>query len=180
MLQINIKQVELYDEAKNEFINVGSQTLELEHSLLSISKWESKWEIPFLSDHPFTYEQQIDYVRCMTLTEGVDPEIYLALTNEQLSEIFEYTKRKMTATTISRLGNKPPSREIITAELIYYWMVALQIPFECQYWHLNKLLMLIEVCSIKSQPPKKIGKKAMMSRNAQINAARRAATGSTG
>lgn len=180
MLQMTIDAKEFYDEANNEFVTVESQTIELEHSLLSLSLWESKWETPFLSDAPMTYEQQIDYIRCMTLTKNVKPEVYYALSYENINEVFNYIKRKMTATTINRIQHTPKSREIVTAELIYYWMVALQIPFECQTWHLNRLLMLIEVCSIKNQPPKKMGKKAIMSRNAQINAARRQAMNTKG
>lgn len=179
MLQIKIEDQEFYDEDKNEFITVPSQTIELEHSLLSLSLWESKWEIPFLSDKPMTYEQEVDYIKCMTLTKDVKPEVYRSLSIENINTIFDYIKRKMTATMVNQ-QNKSRSREIITAEIIYYWMVALQIPFECQTWHLNRLLMLIDVCSIKNQPPKKMGRKAVMSRNARLNAARRQAMNTKG
>lgn len=179
MLQIKIDEREFYDEDKNEFVMIPSQTIELEHSLLSLSLWESKWETPFLSDKPMTHEQQIDYIKCMTLTDGVKPEVYQSLTIENINTIFDYIKRKMTATTVNRQNNSR-SHEIITAEIIYYWMVALQIPFECQTWHLNRLLMLIDVCSIKNQPPKKMGRRAQMSRNTRLNAARRQAMNTKG
>jgi len=173
MLRITIPAVEQWDEAKQEFIYTKEQTLSLEHSLVSISKWESKWCKPFLTKQEKTFEETLDYIKCMTLTQNVDPEVYNYLTNENIKEINEYIGAPMTATYFSDEKTSKISREQVTAELIYYWMIALNIPFECQKWHLNRLLTLIKVCNIKNQPPKKRSKKDIMSRNAALNAARR-------
>jgi hypothetical protein len=173
MLRITIPAVEQWDEAKQEFIYTKEQTLSLEHSLVSISKWESKWCKPFLTKQEKTFEETLDYIKCMTLTQNVDPEVYNYLTNENIKEINEYIGAPMTATYFSDEKTSKTSREQVTAELIYYWMIAFNIPFECQKWHLNRLLTLIKVCNIKNQPPKKRSKKDIMSRNAALNAARR-------
>lgn len=173
MLQITIPAVELWDERKQEFVITKEQTLQLEHSLVSISKWESKWCKPFLTKQEKTFEETLDYIKCMTLTQNVDPEVYNYLTNENIKEINEYIGAPMTATYFSDEKTSKTSREQVTAELIYYWMIAFNIPFECQKWHLNRLLTLIKVCSIKNQPPKKRSRKEIMRRNAALNAARR-------
>jgi hypothetical protein len=180
MLQIVIpataKAKEYYDEAKNEFIQVkeGKEVhLTLEHSLVSLSKWESKWCKPFLGKEIKTTEETIDYIKCMTLTQNVDPDVYYRMTNDNIEQIKEYIDNPHTATTIYEDPNTPKSRETITSELIYYWMIALNIPFECQKWHLNRLLTLIRVCNIKNKPPKKMTQRQLLSRNAQLNAARR-------
>ena len=173
MLQITITGGELYDESKNEFITIKEQTLQLEHSLVSLSKWESKWQKAFLSKGERTFEETIDYIRCMTLNKNVDPIAYQFLTNENIEAVNAYISNPMTATYFSDDTKKGGSREIVTAELIYYWMISLNIPFECQKWHLNRLLTLIRVCNVKNTPPKKRSKKEIMSRNAALNAARR-------
>jgi len=173
MLQITIPAVELWDERKQEFVITKEQTLQLEHSLVSISKWESKWCKPFLSKQEKTSEETLDYIKCMTITQNVDPEVYNYLIIGNINEINEYIEAPMTATYFSDEKTNKTSREQVTAELIYYWMIALNIPFECQNWHLNRLLTLIKVCSIKNQPPKKRSRKEIMSRNAALNAARR-------
>lgn len=173
MLRITIPAVEQWDEAKQEFIYTKEQTLSLEHSLVSLSKWESKWCKPFLTKQEKTFEETLDYIKCMTITQNVDPEVYNYLTNENIKAINEYIESPMTATYFSDEQNSKTSREQVTAELIYYWMIAFNIPFECQKWHLNRLLTLIKVCSIKNQPPKKRSRKEIMSRNAALNAARR-------
>ena len=173
MLQITIPAVELFDERINEFISTKEQTLQLEHSLVSLDKWESKWCKPFLSKQDKTPEELLDYVKCMTITQNVDPNVYQFLTDNNLREINSYIEAPMTATTFSDDKNTKKNREIITAELIYYWMIALNIPFECRKWHLNKLLTLVKVCNIKNQPPKKTSKKDLLARNAALNAARR-------
>ncbi|MGB4293547.1 MAG: hypothetical protein WBJ37_11785, partial [Bacteroidales bacterium] len=148
MLQITIPAVELWDERKQEFVTTKEQTLQLEHSLVSISKWESKWCKPFLSKQEKTSEETLDYIKCMTITQNVDPEVYNYLTNKNIEEINNYINAPMTATYFSDEKTSKTSREQVTAELIYYWMIALNIPFECQKWHLNRLLTLIKVCSI--------------------------------
>lgn len=173
MLRITIPAVEQWDEQKQEFITTKEQTLSLEHSLVSLSKWESKWCKAFLTKDEKTSQETLDYIKFMTLTQNVDSEVYNYLTNGNISEINEYIEAPMTATYFSDEKTSKTSREQITAELIYYWMIALNIPFECQKWHLNRLLTLIKVCNIKNQPPKKRSKKDIMSRNAALNAARR-------
>ena len=173
MLQITIPAVELWDERKQEFVTTKEQTLQLEHSLVSLSKWESKWCKAFLTKQEKTFEETLDYIKCMTITQNVDPEVYNYLTNKNIEEINNYIDAPMTATYFSDDKTVKSSREQITAELIYYWMIALNIPFECQKWHLNRLLTLIKVCNIKNQPPKKRSRKEIMSRNAALNAARR-------
>lgn len=175
MLQLNIEPQEFYDEENNLFIPVDGCILQLEHSLISLSKWESKWEVAFLNEPKLTYEQQIDYIHCMTLNEVPD-YAYLALKKSQINEIFDYISKKMTATVIKQQGPPKRSSKFVTSEMIYYWMAALHIPFQpCENWHLNRLLTLIEVASIESQPPKKKGRQATMIDNTRLNEARRLA-----
>lgn len=173
MLQITIPAGEQWDEINQVFINTKEQTLQLEHSLVSLSKWESKWCKAFLTKNEKTDEETIDYIKCMTITQNVDPNVYNCLTKENVEQIKKYIEAPMTATYFSEEHGGKSSREQVTSELIYYWMIALNIPMECQKWHLNRLLTLIRVCNIKSQPPKKMSKRAIMSRNAALNAARR-------
>lgn len=171
MLPITIPSAELWDEQNQEFIQTKEQTLQLEHSLVSLSKWESRWCKPFLTKKEKTYEETVDYIKCMTLTQNVSPDVYQYITNGNIKEINDYIDAPMTATTIHDETNGKPNREQVTAELIYYWMIALNIPFECQKWHLNRLLTLIRVCDIKNRPPKKKSMKEIMRRHAAINAA---------
>jgi hypothetical protein len=173
MLRITVPAVELWDENKQEFVSTKEQTLQLEHSLVSLSKWESKWCKAFLARNNKSHEEILDYIKCMTLTQNVSPEVYDYLSPENITEINKYIDAPMTATYFSEDGSAKTSREIVTSELIYYWMIALNIPFECQKWHLNRLLTLIKVCNIKNAPPKKRSKRDIMSRNAALNAARR-------
>lgn len=179
MLKITIPAIEKYDEVKNEFITSKESILQLEHSLVSLSKWESKWHKSFLSQDDKSVEETIDYIRCMTITQNVQEEVYACLTNDNMNKVRDYIKDDMTATTIFN-DNNTINREIITAEIIYYWMIALNIPFDCQKWHLNKLLTLINVCNIKNSPPKKMSNQDLMSRNSQLNAARRKAMNTKG
>ena len=181
MLQIQVPLIpERWDEEKGEFIEPKVQVLQLEHSLVSLSKWESKWCKPFITKAGKTPEELLDYIKYMTITQNVKPEVYDHLTEANIKEIEAYINAPMTATTFAEDKNGKANREIITAELIYYWMVALQIPFECQKWHLNRLLTLIRVCNIKNSPPKKMSKRETMSRNAALNAARRKQLNSKG
>ena len=172
MLKIKIEDTEFFDERTQTFESIKGQTLSLEHSLVSVYKWESKWRVPFLERNEKTPEMLIDYVRCMTLTQNVNPIIYKALTNEHVKQIKEYIEEPMTATWFSDTHSKHINREIITAERIYYWMIALNIPFEFQKWHLNKLLSLIKVCNIENQPKKKIPKHEWAKKQRALNAAR--------
>lgn len=173
MLRITIPATELWDEKREEFITVAKeQTLQLEHSLVSISKWESNWCKPFMSKEAKTLEETIDYIKCMTITQNVSDETYDRLTNSNIDKVSKYISAPMTATTFHN-SNQGTSREIITSELIYYWMISLNIPMECQKWHLNRLLTLIRVCNVKNTPPKKVGKKEVMNKYAALNASRR-------
>lgn len=181
MLQITIpSRDDLWDESKGEFITSKEQKLVLEHSLVSLSKWESKWCKPFLSKQEKTTEETIDYIRCMTLTQNVDPEVYNFLTDDNIRDVNAYIEAPMTATWFSNSNSVKQNREQITAELVYYWMIALNIPFECQKWHLNRLLTLIRVCEIKNSPPKKMSRREILNRNAALNAARRKQLNSKG
>ena len=173
MLEIVIPAVEEWDEAKEEFITTEEQKLTLEHSLVSLSKWESKWCKPFLSQDIKTDEETIDYIKCMTLTPNVDPSVYDYMSNDIREQINKYIAAPMTATWFSEDKQGKRNSEQITSELIYYWMVSLNIPFECQEWHLNRLLTLVRVCNVKNQPSKKMSKKDVMSRNKALNMARR-------
>ena len=180
MLQITIPSAELWDEQKQEFINTKAYVLQLEHSLVSISKWESKWNKVFLSKEDKTYEETIDYVKCMTITQNIPDEAYRYLTKTNVDQIDEYISAPMTATWFAKEKSSGINREKVTSELIYYWMIALNIPFECQKWHLNRLLTLIRVCNIKNTPPKKMSKRSLIQRNAALNAARRKQYNTTG
>lgn len=182
MLKIAIPASEMFDDVNQKFIVIEEQTLELEHSLVSLSKWESKWHIPFISDKEKTMEQTMDYIQCMMITENVDPSVYgiIAQSNLLMGEINRYIDDSQTASIVldnSRGGN---SGEFTTAETLYYWMISLQIPFECQYWHLNRLIALIRFCSAKNAPTKKMSQSDIMSRNKALNDARRKALGTKG
>ena len=180
MLKITIPARQLWDERRNEFLYTKEVTLQLEHSLVSISKWEAKWNKAFLGDKPKSTEEVKDYIRCMTLTQNVDPLVYDFLTQENINEVNEYIKAPMTATKFFK-GEEPIRHsETITSELIYYWMIALEIPVEFQKWHLNRLLTLVRVCQLKNQPAKKMNKRQIIERNARLNAERRARLNSRG
>lgn len=154
MLQINLP-VELWDEGKQEFVYLPGQTLELEHSLASLSKWESKMNKPFLSKDNKTYEESLEYLKCMMLTPGITDDVYEYLMRHKLSVIDEYINSSMTATILPKNRGGRGRPETVTAELIYYWMIAMQIPSDYEHWHLNKLITLIGVCNVKNSPEKK-------------------------
>ena len=172
MLRLIVPEKELYDERTGLFVRTKKQVLQLEHSLVSLSKWESKWHKPFLSKNEKSGEEMLDYIRCMTITQNVPDEVYFALDTNELMKINDYLNDSMTATTIAKQQGKSRG-EIITSEIIYYWMISLQIPFECEKWNLNRLLTLIEVCNIKNSPGKKMSKSEIMRRNRTLNAARK-------
>lgn len=180
MLQLTIPASEQWDERKQEFVFVKEQTLQLEHSLVSLSKWESKWHKAFLTKKEKTYEETLDYIKCMTLTQNVDPATYNNLTKENIDQINKYIEDPMTASYIHDDDSGKSSNETVTSELIYYWMIALTIPVKFEKWHLNRLLTLIKICNIKNQPPKKRSRREIMSRNAALNAARRKALNTKG
>lgn len=180
MLQITIPAIELWDERIERFVERKEQTLQLEHSLVSLAEWESKWCKPFLGKGEKTDEEVRDYIRCMTITPNVDPDIYNYLTSENFKTINDYIQAPMTATTFSDNKTSKGSRQIITAEVIYSWMFSLQISMECQYWHLNRLITQVRACSVMNQSPKKMSKREVMSQNAALNAARRQKLNSKG
>lgn len=173
MLQIEIQPKELWDEINEQFVTFEGQKLMLEHSLISISKWESKWHKPFISKNDKTSEETIDYIRCMNIMPNVDPDIYNYLTNEDIAKVDDYISNSMTATKVKDLKGDSGVREPVTSELIYYWMFSLNIPMECHKWHLNRLLTLIKIFNIKNAPVKKMGKRELMRRNAAINEERK-------
>lgn len=176
MLQLKIDGGEYFDESRQTFVPVKSQILQLEHSLVSISKWEAKWHKPFLRPEPMTREETLDYIRFMTMTQNVDPLIYKNITNDHVNQVMSYINDSMTATTIKPLGGKKKGpKQVLTSEVIYYYMTAYQIPFDpCQKWHLNRLMTLIQVCDEKSEPGKKMSKKDVIANNRALNAARKA------
>lgn len=156
MLEIIIPAQELWDEENERFVQTKEYKLQMEHSLLSISKWESKWERNFIEDeNTKTNAQMLDYFRCMTITQNIPFEAYYYLTDENLNDIKDYLSKSMTATVIKRAdikgGRGRGSKQVITSELIYSWMVSLEIPFECQKWPINRLLTLIEVLDIQNK-----------------------------
>ena len=179
MIQLVVPDLEIYDDGKSEFIIEKGQILQVEHSLVSIAKWESKWNKPFLTNKPKTVEETLDYIRCMTITQNVLPYIYSHITNEIVDQVSRYIALPMSATWFTNEDNTP-SKEIITSEIIYYSMIAYNIPFECQKWHLNRLLTLIRVCKKKNDKPKKMSKAEIMNRNREINNKRRQQQNSKG
>lgn len=180
MLVIQVPMAEGFDTRNKRFVVTESFTLEMEHSLATLSKWESFFEKPFLGKEDKTLEETMWYVKAMTITPDVPPEVYARLSPENFEAINTYINAKMTATTFNEATNQKQSREIITAELIYYWMVSLNIWIECENWHLNRLLALIKVCNIKNSPPKKMSKAEALAQRRALNNQRRAQTGSRG
>lgn len=182
MLQITITFDEQYDSKENRFFTPKAQTLTLEHSLVSISKWESKWEKPFLSSEKKTKEEIIDYIRCMTITQNVDPKIYYYIPSSELKKINDYISRPMTGTKFSNYGEqqKKKSNKAISSEEIYFAMFSYGIPIECEKWHISRLFVLLKIFEIRTSPKKKMSKSDIYSRNAQLNAARRNALNSKG
>ena len=174
MLIIDIPETESFNSITNEFVYIKEQTLQLEHSLLSISKWEAKWKKPFISEQK-TREETIDYIRCMCITKGVDDAVFDNLPPKAIQQVQSYIDDSMTATTInnSRPDNRRGKKEIITSEIIYYWMIIYGVPFECEKWHLNRLLTLIRVCDIKQSPGKTMGKNEIYQQNRALNEARK-------
>lgn len=173
MLTITIPAAEYYNYATEEFINTKPQILQLEHSLVSLSKWESEWHKPFFTREGRSDADISSYMKHMTLTQNVDPNVYLQIPKDKLAEVRVYMDDTMTGTTLNDSKKTKGSNEIITSELIYYWLVAYNIPFECQKWHLNRLFTLIRVCDLKNNPGKKMSQKELLSRNRDLNTSRR-------
>lgn len=181
MLEIKIPGSESFDERINQFVYDKPVTLRLEHSLLSLSKWESKWHKPFLDESkPKTQEETLDYIRCMTLTQGVDPGVYYRLTRENMAAIQRYIQDPMTAATFKeRKGGRKRAR-YQSAETFYAAMASYGIPFSCEKWHLNRLLALIRACGEENMPPDKMGKREQAMHTRALNAQRRAKMHSRG
>ena len=180
MLEIDVPGTEIWDSEKEIFYYTDPSKLVLEHSLISISKWESKWNKPFLSKDEKTPEEMIDYVKCMIVNRA-DPIVCNCLTTDNYKQINDYIAAPMTATTFRENGGAPRgNREIMTAEVIYFYMISFGIPFECEKWHINRLLTLIRVCSIKNSPRKKMSKSAAAKQQRALNAQRRAKAHSKG
>jgi hypothetical protein len=183
MLLIHIPEresKEVWDDKQEEFRIIPyekGETLKLEHSLLSISKWEAKYHKAFLpsraNNKPKTNDEMLYYIKCMTINEVRD-EVYLRLTVPDIKKISDYISDPMTATTFSKNQSRGGNAEIITSEIIYYWMVEHGIPFECQKWHINRLLTLIQVCNLKRSPQKMMNKHDILKQNQSLNALRRA------
>ena len=175
MLSITVPDTELFDDANQQFYIVKGGTIQLEHSLVSISKWESKWKKPFFLKNNKTAEETLDYIRCMTITQNVNPYLYKCLTNENIATIKNYIDDPMTATTISNPKKNGGKNEVVTSEILYYYMITLGIPFECQKWHLNRLIMLMRVCSIKNSKPQKMSKSDYLAHRRALNEKRKKA-----
>jgi hypothetical protein len=180
MLTIVVPGIEVYDESTQGFDTQGDFDLKLEHSLISLSKWESKFEKPFLSKDEKTSEEILEYVKLMVITRNVPEDVFDRLSEENIRDINKYIDAKMTATWFSEPAGAPRSRDVITAELIYYWMIVFQIPFECEKWHLNRLFTLIRVCNNKQAKPKKMSRGEMAARQRELNSQRNAQLGTKG
>jgi len=180
MLTITIPPVELFNESTQKFINSRGATLQLEHSLASISKWESQWEKPFLGPGERTTEEVLSYVEAMNQTPEIPPEVFQNISNETMQVINTYMDAKMTATWFNERPQKGPAREVITSELIYYWMGSHNIWLECQHWHLNKLLTLIKVFNKKNEPEQKRSPRELMEERRKLNEQRLKEHGTAG
>jgi len=178
MLIIDVEDTEFFNEEDETFSIVSGPTVMLEHSLISLSKWESKHNIPFLSSEK-TSEQTFDYIKLMIVND-VDPECVVYFTKEQIDQIQNYIESAQSATTFNQMPERSGPKEVVTAELIYYWMVGFNIPFECETWHLNKLFSLIRICNIKQSKQKKMPKGEIAQRNRDLNAQRKAMLGTSG
>ena len=179
MLELEVPGFEAFDEEAELFVTVPSKVLRLEHSLVSISKWEAKWKKPFLSTKDKTLEETLDYVRCMTIGQNIDPAVYHGIGPKELEIIQQYIREDHTATTFNNLNTKVGGG-VVTSEQIYYWMTAYNVPMECQKWNLSRLITLLKIASIENSPKKKMSQRAVMEQNRALNRARRRARGSKG
>lgn len=180
MLRLSIILTEEFNEISSEFVDATTAEIELEHSLVSLSKWECKYEKPFLADETKAEEELLDYIRMMVIGPVPPDDVLSKLSQGNIKEIELYINAKMTATWFSNDQSPSINREIVTAEIIYYWMISLGVPFECQHWHLNRLLTLIKVCNLKNQPKKNMTRAEAAAVQSDLNQQRRAAMGSTG
>lgn len=183
MLQIEVEGSQLWDEESEQFVCTDPTTLHLEHSLVAISKWESIYKRPYLVPQTFSKKETVDYIKCMCLDNDISDDVFYAVYGDSslMKQIDDYMNSSPTATTINDINDKKKrNTEKITSELVYYWMVANEIPFTCETWHIDRLLTLIRICGVKNQPPKKQSMKDVYARNKALNAARRAKHNSKG
>lgn len=173
MLRIIIKGEECFNETNQTFETFEDVVLDVEHSLISLSKWESKYQKPFLSSGEKTTEELFSYLIAMVVTSTGDPDVLYTCSQETINSIQQYIDSSQSATTFGTMPERRGPGEVITSELIYYWMVSFNIPFECQYWHLNRLFSLIRICNIKNSKPKKMSRHEIAQRNRELNAKRR-------
>lgn len=178
-VHVPLSEEEFFNEITNEFEDGETFTLQLEHSLVSLSKWESFFEKPFLGPNDKTFEETLWYIEAMTMTPNVPPEVFLKFSQKNLDQIKNYIDAKMTATWFKAEPTKRQT-EIITAEVIYYWMISLKIPFECQHWHLNRLMTLVQVINQKNSPAKKMSRRDAAAQQRRLNAERQAKLGTSG
>jgi hypothetical protein len=174
MLTLTVGATDVFDDEEGSFKTHGGVELQLEHSLVSLSKWESIHEIPFLGPKAKTPEQLASYFECMVLTPNPPGDFLQRLSKDNVDEVQTYIDRKMTATWFSELEPKTRNQETITAELVYYWMTVYKIPFTCETWHLNRLFTLIRIASLKQQKPKKMSRGEIARRNRELNEQRKA------
>lgn len=180
MLKLIIQCTELFNEATETFDDSEDVVLHLEHSLVSLSKWESEYQKPFLGPGEKTSEEILFYIKAMIITPDYQEEVLEKLNRAAFLKINEYIDSKQSATTFGEMPKQTGRREVITSELIYYWMVAFNIPFECETWHLNRLFSLIRICNVKQSKPKKMSRNELAQRNRDLNAQRKAQLGSSG
>ncbi len=180
MLTITVLGAEHFNDETQEFTTEGDFVLELEHSLVALSKWESIYEKPFLASEEKSTEEVLGYIEAMVMTLNVPAEVFSRLSQKNLDEINRYVDSKRSATWFAETPNTPKSREVITSELIYYWMIALTVPIECENWHLNRLFSLLKICNIKNGKPKKMSRSELAQRNSALNAKRKAQLGTKG
>jgi hypothetical protein len=180
MLRLIIEGDEIFDEETNEFSTFDNVILDLEHSLISVSKWESEYQKPFLSSKLETYEEVLGYIKAMVITPDIDLDVLHKMSESNLDSIQNYIDSAQSATTFGNMPERRGPGEIITSELIYYWMIAFNIPFECERWHLNRLFSLIRICNIKQSKPKKMSRHEIAQRNRELNAKRKEQLGTSG
>jgi hypothetical protein len=180
VLQLTFKGTELFNDETQTFSEFGGFVLELEHSLVSLSKWESKFQKAFLAKGEKTLAEIYGYIEAMVVTENYPPEIFEQMTQEHLNQINEYIESSQSATTFGPIQNQRGRSETVTSELIYYWMTAFNIPFTCETWNLNRLFTLIRICNIKQTKQKKIPRSEVAARNRELNAQRKAQLGTRG
>lgn len=180
MLEITIPGTEMWDEKKQEFVYTTETTLTLEHSLISISKWEAIWKRCFLKKGPQTYEENLSYIECMSIGKIKDPNVLRGITEKDYNRILDYIQDPMTASYIHTFGSEQKNKrgsstgDDMTSEMIYFYMCNFNIPFECEKWHLNRLLKLIEISNMKNNPGKKVNPRDLTKSYAKLNAERRA------